>query len=185
MSGANTSVSLLWLSNPTTNPASMYGLASHKRKTELKQIQDLGRLPSAPTPSAASRRSAPRPPPSLAGSHYLPLSPAISRHLPSSRAFSHYLSLFRAISSPGQTDGGASILNNFERKYNDFHRFPQNTSIIDSVLAVLKSPDSASTNFYTLNEKNEFFRPARFARGNGIFDAARDLENSRRGTRMT
>ena len=31
----------------------------------------------------------------------------------------------------------------------------------------------------------EFARLARFARGNGISDAARDLENSRTGARMT
>ena len=47
----------------------------------------------------------------------------------------------------------------------------------------------AQVPIFTPKMKNfRFARPARFARfapGNGIFDAARDLENSRRGARMT
>ena len=89
----------------------------------------------------------------------------------------------------GRMDGRASILSNFERQYNDAHRFSQKKLNHDCAFGVLKSPESASTHFCTKNEKlvrlAHFARLAGFARGNGILDAAGDLENSRTGARLT
>ena len=119
----------------------------------------------------------------------------------------------------GRAGGGSD----FERQYNDFHRFSQKTyenlwflvhfasdfhkKHIKSLCFIAKmkkrlrkhaktivffdfsNQAGARVPIFTPKMKNSrFARFARFARlapGNGIFDAARDLENSRRGARMT
>ena len=112
------------------------------------------------------------------------------------------------------TDGGRD---DFERQYNDFHRFSQQTSKTPCVFLSFRVRRKRKYRFLQLkwkrhpknDKKTAVFltfqimreRKYRFlhlkwkisdspalpgwAPGNGIFDAARDLENSRRGARMT
>lgn len=81
MSGTNTSLSLQW--NPTPSLEGSYPLASRKRASQLKQVQDLGvshlRRGGAGDASAngglaqfTTRAAAPRPPPAMAGAAGLP-----------------------------------------------------------------------------------------------------------------
>ena len=56
MSGANTSVSLLWCPNSTA--ADNYVLSSRRRVSQLKQVQDFGASPRAPPASSAAPQSA-------------------------------------------------------------------------------------------------------------------------------
>ena len=52
-----------------------------------------------------------------------------------------------------RTDGRAGVRDDFERQYNDFHRFSQKTSKHIVFFCRFASGGSASTDFYSSNEK--------------------------------
>ena len=99
---------------------------------------------------------------------------------------------------PGRTDGRAddrgprpggrtagTILNDSTTNFSDFHK----TTQLSNALLAFAINSRARVPIITPKMKQmEFARLARFARfapGNGIFDAARDPENLRTGARMT